>query len=181
MTIAPIIAGPIAAYLPFLVISQQRAKRMARIEEQIPDAIDTMTRALKAGHPFSATLRMIAEDMDDPVAGKLDPDFLDQTYQLVGGGQIEPALPRGEPLPGRTHSLHHPPGPRARLADRLQRPAVSVAAAPVTGVPLPFISQGGSFFLAMSIDTFREVFGTEWFIRRGAPVGTSETWLFDLD
>lgn len=80
MTIAPIIAGPIAAYLPFLVISQQRAKRMARIEEQIPDAIDTMTRALKAGHPFSATLRMIAEDMDDPIAGEFDLTFGDINY-----------------------------------------------------------------------------------------------------
>ena len=36
-----------------------------------------------------------------------------------------------------------------------------------------------SFFLAMSIDTFREVFGTEWFIRRGAPPGTQEQSLLD--
>jgi len=80
MTIAPIIVGPIAAYLPFLVISHQRAKRMARIEEQIPEAIDTMTRALKAGHPFNATLRMIADDLDDPIAGEFDLTFGDINY-----------------------------------------------------------------------------------------------------
>ena len=38
-----------------------------------------------------------------------------------------------------------------------------------------------SFFLAMGLDVFREVFGTEWFIRRGAPPGLQETSLFSPD
>jgi tight adherence protein B len=80
MAIAPVIAGVIGAYLPFMTISQQRGKRMAKIEEQIPDAIDTMTRALRAGHPFNATLRMIAEDLDDPIAGEFELTFGDINY-----------------------------------------------------------------------------------------------------
>jgi LmbE family N-acetylglucosaminyl deacetylase len=36
-----------------------------------------------------------------------------------------------------------------------------------------------SFFLALPDDVFAVAFGTEWFIRRGAPEGTRETWLFD--
>ena len=80
MMIAPLIAGAIGAYLPFAMISQQRARRMARIEEQIPDAIDTMTRALQAGHPFNATLRMIAEDLEDPIAGEFELTFGDINY-----------------------------------------------------------------------------------------------------
>jgi tight adherence protein B len=80
MAIAPVIAGAIGAYLPFMTISQQRGKRMARIEEQIPDAIDTMTRALQAGHPFNATLRMIADDLDDPIAGEFELTFGDINY-----------------------------------------------------------------------------------------------------
>lgn len=36
-----------------------------------------------------------------------------------------------------------------------------------------------SFFLAMPVEMFREAFGTEWFIRRGAPPGTKETSLFE--
>jgi tight adherence protein B len=80
MAIAPMIAGAIGAYLPFMTISHQRRKRMARIEEQIPDAIDTMTRALRAGHPFNATLKMIAEDLDDPIAGEFDLTFGDINY-----------------------------------------------------------------------------------------------------
>lgn len=77
---APIIAGAIGAYLPFMVISHQRGKRMSRIEEQIPDAIDTMTRALRAGHPFNATLRMIAEDLDEPIAREFELTFGDINY-----------------------------------------------------------------------------------------------------
>src|SRR5690606_40991414 len=46
----------------------------------ISDAIDTMSRALKAGHPFNATLRMIAEDMEDPIAGEFELTFGDINY-----------------------------------------------------------------------------------------------------
>lgn len=80
MTIAPVVAGAIGAYLPFMAISHLRGKRMSRIEEQIPDAIDTMARALKAGHPFNATLRMVAEDLDDPIAGEFELTFGDINY-----------------------------------------------------------------------------------------------------
>ena len=38
-----------------------------------------------------------------------------------------------------------------------------------------------SFFLAMPLDTFRDLFGTEWFIRRGRPPGVAETTLFPTD
>jgi tight adherence protein B len=80
MVFAPVIAGAVAAYMPFLVISHLRAKRMAKIEEQVPDAVDTMTRALRAGHPFNATLRMIAEDLEDPIAGEFNLTFGDINY-----------------------------------------------------------------------------------------------------
>jgi tight adherence protein B len=76
----PVVAAAIGAYLPFMVLSSQRGKRMAKIEEQIPDAIDTMTRALRAGHPFNATLRMVAEDLDEPIAGEFELTFGDINY-----------------------------------------------------------------------------------------------------
>jgi tight adherence protein B len=46
----------------------------------LPDAIDSMKRALRAGHPFSATMKMVAEDMDDPVAREFDIVFADINY-----------------------------------------------------------------------------------------------------
>lgn len=73
-------AAAIAAYLPFMKISIDRVQRMQKFEEQLPDAIDTMKRALRAGHPLAATLRLVAEEMDDPVAGEFELTFGDINY-----------------------------------------------------------------------------------------------------
>ncbi len=40
---------------------------MAKFQEQLPDALDLIARALKAGHAFSGGLRMVAEEFGDPV------------------------------------------------------------------------------------------------------------------
>lgn len=80
MEIAALGLGLVAGWLPFMTISWHQKRRMAKIEEQLPDAIDTMTRALKAGHPFNATLRMIADDMDEPIAGEFELTFGDINY-----------------------------------------------------------------------------------------------------
>lgn len=73
-------AGVFAAYLPFMKITMDRTKRMMKFEEQLPDAIETMTRALRAGHPFSAALKMIGDDFDDPIAGEFELTFGDINY-----------------------------------------------------------------------------------------------------
>lgn len=76
----PVVAGLIAAYQPFMKIAADRKKRLALFEEQLPDAIETMTRALRAGHPFSAALKMIGQDFDDPIAGEFELTFGDINY-----------------------------------------------------------------------------------------------------
>jgi tight adherence protein B len=73
-------SGIFATYLPFMKISMDRVKRMQAFEEQLPDAIDTMKRALKAGHPLGATLKLVAEEMDDPVAGEFELTFGEINY-----------------------------------------------------------------------------------------------------
>jgi tight adherence protein B len=66
--------------LPFLKIRIDRAQRFARFDEQLPDAIDVMRRALMAGHPFGAALGLVADDMDDPIATELRITFSDVNY-----------------------------------------------------------------------------------------------------
>jgi tight adherence protein B len=73
-------AGAIGAALPFLKISSDRRKRFAQLEEQLPEAIDVMQRALKAGHPFNGTLKLVAEDMDGPIAREFELTFADINY-----------------------------------------------------------------------------------------------------
>ena len=75
-----IAAAMFATYLPFMKIGMDRVKRMQAFEEQLPDAIDTMKRALKAGHPLNATLKLVAEEMDDPVAGEFELTFGEINY-----------------------------------------------------------------------------------------------------
>lgn len=72
--------APMAAYLPFMKIKYDRTARMSRFEEQLPDAIDIMKRALKAGHPFTATLKLVAQDMDKPIAEEFEMTFNDISY-----------------------------------------------------------------------------------------------------
>ena len=66
--------------LPYLKISRDRRDRMSKFEEQLPDAIDSIKRALKAGLPFAAAMKLVAEDMDDPIAREFELTFADINY-----------------------------------------------------------------------------------------------------
>jgi tight adherence protein B len=61
----------IAASLPTAWAARQRVRRLRAIERQLPDAIDLMVRALKAGHAFSSALQMAGEEMREPIASEL--------------------------------------------------------------------------------------------------------------
>jgi tight adherence protein B len=65
---------------PFIVVLRERAKRLARFDEQMPDAIDMIQRALKAGHPFGHCLKLVAEDMDEPISREFELTFADLSY-----------------------------------------------------------------------------------------------------
>jgi len=80
MPVAAIATALLAAYLPFMKIKMAAVKRTKLFEEQLPDAIDTMKRALKAGHPLSASIKLVAEEMDDPVAHEFELTFGDINY-----------------------------------------------------------------------------------------------------
>jgi tight adherence protein B len=75
-----VLASIVGASLPFLKISRDRQRRFARLDEQLPDAIDVMQRALKAGHPFNGTLKLVADDMDQPIAREFELTFADINY-----------------------------------------------------------------------------------------------------
>lgn len=77
-----------AASIPYFKVFRDRARRLAKVEEQLPDALDVVKRALKAGHPFSQALKLVAEDMEDPVGQEFDLVFSDINY----GGDVRRAL-----------------------------------------------------------------------------------------
>jgi tight adherence protein B len=80
MVLVAIFAAAVAGAIPIMKIRFDRTRRMAKFEEQLPDAIDLMKRALKAGHPFTATLKLVATDMDKPIAKEFEMTFNDISY-----------------------------------------------------------------------------------------------------
>ncbi len=83
-----VIVTVLAVTLPVLNIRRARTQRLAKFEEQLPDAIDVIKRALKAGHPFNGTLKLVADDMDDPVAHEFELTFNEISY----GNDVRRAL-----------------------------------------------------------------------------------------
>ena len=77
-----LLAGVLVLAIPFLKINMDRSKRMAKFEEQLPEAMDIMVRALKAGHPFTGTLRLVAEEMNEPISKEFGITFSDINYGL---------------------------------------------------------------------------------------------------
>lgn len=68
--------------IPIIWIYKKRNKRLALFEEQLPDALTMMARALQAGHPFNETIKMIGEEMSDPIASEFRQVFNDINYGL---------------------------------------------------------------------------------------------------
>lgn len=69
-----------AGSLPLLKLREDRKKRLDLFEEQLPDALDMMTRALRAGYPFNEALHYIANEMPDPIAKEFGITFEEINY-----------------------------------------------------------------------------------------------------
>jgi tight adherence protein B len=59
-----------ATALPSLYMLRAQHNRLARIDQQLPDALDLMGRALRAGHAFPTALKMVGDEMSEPLAGE---------------------------------------------------------------------------------------------------------------
>jgi tight adherence protein B len=67
LTLAAIVIGVTFAYLPLWFMNFMAKRRVGKFEEQFPEAIDLLARALRAGHAFTTGLSMVAEEMPEPV------------------------------------------------------------------------------------------------------------------
>jgi tight adherence protein B len=84
------LGGTIALLAPVLRILRERAQRRSRFEEQLPEALDVVKRALRAGHPFTQSLQLVATDMDEPIRTEFEYVFTEISY----GGELRAALLR---------------------------------------------------------------------------------------
>jgi tight adherence protein B len=68
--------------VPFLFLNFKRGRRMRAFEEQFPEGLDLIARALKAGHAFATGLKMVADEMPDPVGPEFRKTFDEQNFGL---------------------------------------------------------------------------------------------------
>jgi len=66
--------------LPFLRVSQRRRKRLDAFEEQLPEALDLMVRALRAGHPFDTAMSFIGQEVEAPLGQEFAMTFDEIRY-----------------------------------------------------------------------------------------------------
>ena len=61
----------LAGAMPYAWILSRRQKRLFKFESEFPDALDSLSRALRAGHPLSAGLQMLALESGEPIATEM--------------------------------------------------------------------------------------------------------------
>jgi tight adherence protein B len=77
-----VLAAVIGVSVPIAVISWKRRKRFGKFEEQLPDALDLLGRAVRAGHSFTTGLELIAQESAEPIASEFRTTFEEQNLGL---------------------------------------------------------------------------------------------------
>jgi tight adherence protein B len=79
---------PLGFSLPALYVGTKRKERLQSFTEQLPDTLDYIARSLRAGNPFSASLKAVANEMPDPTGTEFGITFDEMNYGL----ELEDAL-----------------------------------------------------------------------------------------
>lgn len=87
-----LIIGGCLGLLPLLYVQRCRSKRLRKLEEQLPEATDMLSRALRAGHSLPTALNMAGEELPAPVGTEFDIVF----------NQINYGVPMNDALAGLT-------------------------------------------------------------------------------
>lgn len=70
------------ALLPIIKVYYERSRRLMQFEEQLPEALDIMVRALRAGHAFNEALGMVGDELEGPVADEFSRAYSDINYGM---------------------------------------------------------------------------------------------------
>ena len=81
-------AAAAAAFVPYFVIRYFRTRRVHKFEEQFPEAIELIARAMRAGHAFNTGIKIAADELPDPAGPEFKLLYERQNY----GAQIADAL-----------------------------------------------------------------------------------------
>lgn len=68
--------------MPYAYVSFKRSKRFEKFEELFPEAIDTLARAVRAGHAFTTALEMITNEVAEPISGEFRQLYEEQKFGM---------------------------------------------------------------------------------------------------
>jgi len=71
-----------AAFAPFGFLLHRRGRRLKRFEEMFPEALDLLSRAIRAGHAFQTAMGMVADELPEPVGPEFKKTFDQQNFGL---------------------------------------------------------------------------------------------------
>lgn len=80
--LAMMLGAALGAAMPWYYVSFKRSRRLHKFDEDFPDGLDLIARALKAGHAFATGLKMVADEMDEPVGPEFRKTFDEQNFGL---------------------------------------------------------------------------------------------------
>lgn len=83
--ILSVVVCVVVAPLPFLHLRRKKRQRIEKFRKQLPEAIELIGRALRAGHAFTSGMRLAADQFEEP----LGPEF-DETLDEVNYGVSVP-------------------------------------------------------------------------------------------
>lgn len=64
---SPVVLSLLLVWVPFLIVRRKRAKRLSAFEEQFPEALNFLSRSMRAGHGFTIGLEMLVADSPEPL------------------------------------------------------------------------------------------------------------------
>ena len=73
---------PLGFFLPAIYVNYRRKERLTSFTEQLPNTLDYIARSLRAGNPFSASLKGVASEMPDPTGSEFGICFDEMNYGL---------------------------------------------------------------------------------------------------
>ena len=68
--VVALVAAGLGGFSPFLYLTRRKGKRQKLLDDQLPDAMDFLGRALKAGHSLASGLQMMGAELPQPIAGE---------------------------------------------------------------------------------------------------------------
>lgn len=77
------------AIVPWWIVGSRKAKRVARFENQFPEALDLMSRAMRAGHAFQTAVKMAGDELPEPLGRDFRVLFDEMNYGVPAADALK--------------------------------------------------------------------------------------------